>query len=43
MRPPQKGEKVFGETVWEVKLTKESVSGMVRDTILEFPERLMWI
>lgn len=35
IRPPKKDEKVFGETVWEVELTKESVSEMVRDTILE--------
>ena len=35
IRPPKEGEKVFGETVWEVELTKESVSEMVRDTILE--------
>ncbi|MGC9516483.1 MAG: methanogenesis marker 14 protein [Methanomicrobiales archaeon] len=35
IRPPKKGEKVFGETVWGVELTKESVSEMIRDTILE--------
>jgi putative methanogenesis marker protein 14 len=35
IRPPKKGEKVFGETVWKVELTRESVSEMVRDTILE--------
>jgi putative methanogenesis marker protein 14 len=35
IRPPKKGEKVFGETVWGVDLTKESVSELVRDTILE--------
>ena len=34
IRPSKPGEKVFGETVWEVELTKESVSEMVRDTIL---------
>ncbi len=39
IRPPLKGEKVFGETVWEVELTKESVSEMVRDTILESLEK----
>ena len=39
IRPPKKGEKVFGETVWEVELTKESVSEMVRDTILESVKR----
>lgn len=35
IRSPKKGEKVFGETVWEVKLTKESVAEMVKETILE--------
>ena len=39
IRPPKAGEKVFGETVWEVELTKESVSEMVRDTILESVKR----
>ncbi|NYB51405.1 MAG: methanogenesis marker 14 protein [Methanobacteriaceae archaeon] len=39
IRPPKKGEKVFGETVWHVELTKESVSEMVRDTILESVKR----
>ncbi len=39
IRPPKKGEKVFGETVWEVELTKESVAEMVRDTILESVKR----
>ncbi|HML04722.1 MAG TPA: methanogenesis marker 14 protein [Methanobacterium sp.] len=39
IRPPKKGEEVFGETVWEVELTKESVSEMVRDTILESVKR----
>lgn len=35
IRPPKEGEKVFGETVWDVELTKESVSEMVKETILE--------
>jgi putative methanogenesis marker protein 14 len=35
IRHPKEGEEVFGETVWGIKLTKESVSEMVRDTILE--------
>lgn len=35
IRPPKEGEKVFGETVWEVELTKESVAEMVKNTILE--------
>jgi putative methanogenesis marker protein 14 len=39
IRPPKKGERVFGETVWHVELTKESVSEMVRDTILESIKR----
>ncbi len=39
IRPPKKGEKVFGETVWHVELTKESVADMVKDTILESVER----
>ncbi|MEN6328662.1 MAG: methanogenesis marker 14 protein [Methanobacteriaceae archaeon] len=39
IRPPKKDEKVFGETVWHVELTKESVSEMVRDTILESIKR----
>jgi len=39
IRPPKKGEKVFGETVWHVELTKESVSEMVRNTILESIKR----
>ncbi|MEN4007340.1 MAG: methanogenesis marker 14 protein [Methanobacteriaceae archaeon] len=39
IRPPKKGEKVFGKTVWEVELTKESVSEMVKDTILESVKR----
>ena len=39
IRPPKKGEKVFGETVWEVELTKESVSEMVKETILESVKR----
>lgn len=39
IRPPKKGEKVFGETVWNVELTKESVSEMVKDTILESVKR----
>ncbi len=39
IRPPKKGERVFGETVWHVELTRESVSEMVRDTILESIKR----
>jgi len=39
IRPPKPGEEVFGETVWGVKLTKESVAELVRDTILESAKR----
>ncbi|MDD1775412.1 MAG: methanogenesis marker 14 protein [Methanobacterium sp.] len=39
IRPPKEGEKVFGETVWEVELTKESVAEMVQNTILESVKR----
>ncbi len=39
IRPPKEGEKVFGETVWEVELTKESVAELVKDTILESVQR----
>jgi hypothetical protein len=35
IRPPKEGEEVFGETVWGIKLTKESVAEMVKDTIEE--------
>lgn len=39
IRPPKKGEKVFGETVWKVELTKESVAEMIKDTIHESVKR----
>lgn len=39
IRPPKEGENVFGETVWDVELTKESVAELVRDTILESVKR----
>lgn len=35
IRPPKKGEEVFGETVWGIELSKESVAEMIRDTVLE--------
>jgi putative methanogenesis marker protein 14 len=35
IRPPKEGEEVFGETVWGIPLSKESVAEMVRDTVLE--------
>lgn len=39
IRPPREGEEVFGETVWEVELTKESVAELIKDTILESVKR----
>jgi len=39
IRPPKKGEKVFGETVWHVELTQESVAELVKETILESVKR----
>ncbi len=39
IRKPKKGEEIFGETIWNVKLTRESVSEMIRDTILESVKR----
>ncbi len=33
VRPPRTGEEVFGETVWGVQLTRESVAEMVADTL----------
>ena len=39
IRPPKEGEKIFGETVWEVELTKESVAEMIKNTILESVQR----
>ncbi|ACX72991.1 MAG: methanogenesis marker 14 protein [Methanococci archaeon] len=35
VRPPKKGEEVFGETLWGVKLTREAVSDMVKEVLLE--------
>ncbi|KZX11657.1 methanogenesis marker 14 protein [Methanobrevibacter filiformis] len=35
IRPPKEGEEVFGKTVWDIELTKESVSEMVASTIKE--------
>ncbi|RBQ22374.1 hypothetical protein ALNOE001_21190 [Candidatus Methanobinarius endosymbioticus] len=35
IRPPKPKEEVFGKTVWGIELSKESVSEMVRDTVLE--------
>lgn len=39
IRPPKEGEKVFGETVWDVELTKESVAELIKNTILESVKR----
>lgn len=33
VRPPKKGEDVFGKTLWGVELTKEAVSDMVREVL----------
>ncbi|MCL2115673.1 MAG: methanogenesis marker 14 protein [Methanobrevibacter sp.] len=35
IRPPKKDEEVFGETVWGIKLSKESVAEMIRDAVLD--------
>ncbi|HIP84903.1 MAG TPA: methanogenesis marker 14 protein [Methanothermococcus okinawensis] len=34
VRPPRKGEEVFGKTIWGVELTKEAVADMVKDVLL---------
>ncbi len=33
VRPPKKGEKIFGKTLWGVELTKEAVSEMVKSVL----------
>ncbi|MEO2117800.1 MAG: methanogenesis marker 14 protein, partial [Methanocaldococcus sp.] len=35
VRKPKKGEEVFGETLWGVKLTREAVADMVKEVLLE--------
>lgn len=35
IRAPKPGEEVFGQTVWGIELTQESVAELIRDTILE--------
>lgn len=35
IRKPKPDEEVFGSTVWGIELSKESVSDLVRDTVLE--------
>ena len=34
VRPPKKGEEVFGKTIWGVELTKGAVADMVKDVLL---------
>ena len=34
VRPPKKGEEVFGKTLWGVELTKGAVADMVKDVLL---------
>ena len=35
IRPPKANEEVFGKTVWGIELSKEAVTELVRDTVLE--------
>ena len=35
VRPPKKGEEVFGETLWGVQLTRDAVADMVKEVLLE--------
>ena len=35
IRPPKPNEEVFGKTVWGIELSKESVTELIRDTVLE--------
>jgi len=35
IRKPKANEKIFGKTVWGIELTKEAVSEMIRDTVLQ--------
>lgn len=35
VRKPKPGEEVFGKTVWGIELSKESVSDMIKETVLE--------
>jgi putative methanogenesis marker protein 14 len=35
IRPPKPSEEVFGKTVWGIELSKEAVTEMVKDTVLE--------
>ena len=35
IRPPKPNEEVFGKTVWGIELSKESVTELIKDTVLE--------
>ena len=35
IRPPKPNEDVFGKTVWGIELSKEAVTELIRDTVLE--------
>ncbi|MCF0225839.1 MAG: methanogenesis marker 14 protein [Methanobrevibacter sp.] len=35
IRPPKPNEEVFGKTVWGIELSKEAVSELIKDTVLE--------
>ena len=35
IRPPKPSEEVFGKTVWGIELSKEAVTELVRDTVLQ--------
>ena len=35
IRPPKPNEEVFGKTVWGIELSKEAVTELIRDTVLE--------
>ena len=35
IRPPKPSEEVFGKTVWGIELSKEAVTDLIRDTVLE--------
>jgi len=35
IRPPKPDEEVFGKTVWGIELSKESVTEMIRDTVIK--------
>ena len=35
IRPPKANEEVFGKTVWGIELSKEAVTELIRDTVLE--------